>query len=1144
MPAPALLGMSVPAALRSALVSSLVVAISFFFVFGGALAVGAASVSTSAPVTSPRSSLAEIPPAPTTPSTIPSGRGLDGRGAFGPGLPGSTLWDAAPSSAGSLTVSLTESTLSLINNTLLRGNPATAHADGVTTIEYDPGIHDMIAEGVYSNALVEINASRNAMVGGFSAGSVLGSLAFEPGSDMLWVANPYSNSVVEVNGTTDTVVAQVSAGQGPAAVAYDAGDHRLFVADSGNYTNRGENVTVIDTQTDRVTSVLRVGTDPNALVYLPTVGQLYVSNFLSSNITVINASTLAIRATIPVGSQPLPVFYDSVNKDLYVPTTSGSNVTVVDPLSDTIVSAIALSGGYPAGLALNPSNDRLFVLGGTEVAVIDGTNQSVVAKVSVATLAAYGIVYDPVAGDVYVAAGTDNDVKVLDGTNGSVLATIPSYYTADGVAFDPESGDVYVADQGSSTISVINPSIRAAVATLDVAPNPFLSTGGPANGTVFVGAACSGGLAELNGTTGRIQSCLTIPGRVAGLTYDSQNGRLYVSDGNSNVSVVDPTTGAVLDRIDEGNRPYWAGPWVMALDPNNDTLFVPNYDWGNVSVVNLATDTIVRTIPAGPQPEVATYDPVDGSMWVSEFNSPGSIDRFNATTYASLPRISVPSYPEGLLYDPNSREVYVADSGAAEVSVLDAANGSLVATIPVGTNDYSLGLDPSADVILCANAGSNNVTLIDGTTHTVLGFVPTGLWPRDVAFASGEDLAILPDQDSGSVTELKIHAEFTPSAYPVTFSESGLTPGRSWSVALGGLSRSSTTSSLAFEEGNGTYPFSVAPVGDLAALPGEGEVVVNGSSVSTSVAFSLTSYSIDFSETGLPLGTTWSVTLDGVLRSSPNSSVTFQLGNGTYSFSIAAVGGRIASPSSGTISVSGYSVAEPVAFSTPTYRLTFTETGLPGGTPWAVTLAGQAQNSTTESDVFAEPNGTYAFEVSSHRGYDTSPASGSLTVAGGSVSQPIQFRALYRIVFDEEGLPLGMGWSVTLNGTSNASRGSTVGFLVDNGTYPYSVSAPTGYDPSPSSGALTLAGASRTITVIFSPGPSGSSSGRPGFLGLPPYLGYGVVAIALFVIVVTGAVLVRRRDGRTKPPPTQRTSASPGTGTGAGPPPTDEPGSS
>ncbi|MGC9137644.1 MAG: S53 family peptidase, partial [Thermoplasmata archaeon] len=80
--------------------------------------------------------------------------------------------------------------------------------------------------------------------------------------------------------------------------------------------------------------------------------------------------------------------------------------------------------------------------------------------------------------------------------------------------------------------------------------------------------------------------------------------------------------------------------------------------------------------------------------------------------------------------------------------------------------------------------------------------------------------------------------------------------------------------------------------------------------------------------------------------------------------------------------------------STPaTYTVTFTESGLPSGTSWSVTLAGSTKSSTTNTITFSEPNGSYSFSVGTVTGYTASPSSGTINVNGANVNQAITFTA-------------------------------------------------------------------------------------------------------------------------------------------------------
>ena len=146
--------------------------------------------------------------------------------------------------------------------------------------------------------------------------------------------------------------------------------------------------------------------------------------------------------------------------------------------------------------------------------------------------------------------------------------------------------------------------------------------------------------------------------------------------------------------------------------------------------------------------------------------------------------------------------------------------------------------------------------------------------------------------------------------YTITFAETGLPPGTQWSVTLNGTTKTSTNQTLVFNEPAGTYSYTVIPPTGYLASPSKGSVTVSTSNVTVAIAFSQQTYSVTFTETGLPPGTQWSVTFNGVTKTSTTSNITFTgvpAGNYTWNAtSIIAMGNGtryVAPTSSGTISV-------------------------------------------------------------------------------------------------------------------------------------------------------------------------------------------------------------------------------------------------
>ena len=149
-----------------------------------------------------------------------------------------------------------------------------------------------------------------------------------------------------------------------------------------------------------------------------------------------------------------------------------------------------------------------------------------------------------------------------------------------------------------------------------------------------------------------------------------------------------------------------------------------------------------------------------------------------------------------------------------------------------------------------------------------------------------------------------------------------------------------------------------------------------------------------------------------------------------------------------------YPIGTPVGM----FPVSFTESGLPGGTSWSVTFNGVTQSSTASTISFVAAPGEYAFSISGPGGYAASPTDGTATVSSGANEVAIVFQAMYTVTLTETGLPLGTVWSTVFGGISDTSGDTSMTFSVPAGTYAYQVGSVSGYSVSPSSGTVTVAG--------------------------------------------------------------------------------------
>ena len=225
----------------------------------------------------------------------------------------------------------------------------------------------------------------------------------------------------------------------------------------------------------------------------------------------------------------------------------------------------------------------------------------------------------------------------------------------------------------------------------------------------------------------------------------------------------------------------------------------------------------------------------------------------------------------------------------------------------------------------------------------------------------------------------------TVTDYGITFTESGLASGTSWSVTFNGNTQSSTSTSIQFSVPNGTYSYTVGSVTGYSVSPSSGSVTVNGAAQSIGITYTLQDYTVTFTESGLASGTSWSVTFNGNTQSSTGTSMQFSVPDGTYSYTVGSVSGYSVSPSSGSIAVNGASQNVAVTYSSST-----------------------ASNNGVFSEVMATSSNTYFY---------TLPEAEKFTI--GSSNEYINFITLY---LEGTGtITVGIGTSLFSNNVINVA---------------------------------------------------------------------------------------------------------------------------
>jgi YVTN family beta-propeller protein len=118
---------------------------------------------------------------------------------------------------------------------------------------------------------------------------------------------------------------------------------------------------VVDLTTLNTVSKIDTSSNPDAVVYEPRHGEVYVFNHTGNSVTVINAKAATISATIQLEGTPEFAVVDEEAGRIYCNIEDKSAVAVIDASKHEVVAHWSLAPGEgPSGIALDAAHHRLF----------------------------------------------------------------------------------------------------------------------------------------------------------------------------------------------------------------------------------------------------------------------------------------------------------------------------------------------------------------------------------------------------------------------------------------------------------------------------------------------------------------------------------------------------------------------------------------------------------------------------------------------------------------------------------------------------------------------------------------------------------------------------------------------------------------
>ncbi|HEX3702270.1 MAG TPA: YncE family protein, partial [Vicinamibacterales bacterium] len=333
----------------------------------------------------------------------------------------------------------------------------------------------------------------------------------------------------------------------------------------------------------------------------------------------------------------------------------------------------------PLGMALSPNHQLLAVVTGSNFAsralhLIDVSTGTLNQTISINN-SFVGVGFSPSGNKIYVGGGT-NDVKVFSLTAGGTYAAAvpptipvtPGSPAPSGLSVSPDGTRVYVALNQANAVAVIDTATSAVVTRVAVGTYPY---------TTVVSA--DGSKVYVTNWGGKIPTASDFTDGMNPVVVDRRTG-IPVS---GTVSVIDTASNHLLKTIDVGLHPTG-----MALSPRGDRVYVTNANSDTVSVIDTFRDAVVKTLSVGGVGPGA--GPGEGP---GNGHGPASAALLGAS-------------PNAVAVSPDGRTLYVANASQNAVAVVDVngpANDAVRGLIPTGWYPTVVALNATGDELFIGN---------------------------------------------------------------------------------------------------------------------------------------------------------------------------------------------------------------------------------------------------------------------------------------------------------------------------------------------------------------------------------------------------------------------------------------------------------
>ncbi len=193
------------------------------------------------------------------------------------------------------------------------------------------------------------------------------------------------------------------------------------------------------------------------------------------------------------------------------------------------------------------------------------------------------------------------------------------------------------------------------------------------------------------------------------------------NEGSATISVIDTATDKVVKTLRFGQKPR-----SLAVSPDGTRLFVSDQTGNALVVVDLTKDAQIGKLALGDSPEAIYLSP-DGKRLTAaiEENDQVLVIDVGALKVERTLKMKGKN-PEHAVWSPDGKWIYASAEEADTVDIFDVDTGTLVKSVKVGNRPRGISFLPDGSRAYVAAENADLVNVFDTKTHDVIARIKAG----------------------------------------------------------------------------------------------------------------------------------------------------------------------------------------------------------------------------------------------------------------------------------------------------------------------------------------------------------------------------------------------------------------------------------